>query len=172
MKKCRKCKEWKPLTSFSINKKSKDGYCNRCKDCDRDYYLENKERALRIQAKYRLTHKETKKEFDRVRYSNNPEKMREEANERRRKRILRDPKGYKEVSRKYRKRIGKEKQWLQLYLSNDGCCLWCFEINPFMLNKHHVWGRKNADETYTFCENHHALFSRNRNGLFEFLADL
>jgi len=46
------------------------------------------------------------------------------------------------------------------YLNGDGCCLYCGEINPFMLNNHHIFGRKNNDFTITLCENHHAAFTR------------
>ena len=46
------------------------------------------------------------------------------------------------------------------YLKGDGCCLYCGEINPFMLNNHHIFGRKNSDFTITLCEDHHAPFTR------------
>lgn len=46
------------------------------------------------------------------------------------------------------------------YKTGDGCCLYCGEINPFMLNNHHIFGRKNSDFTITLCENCHASFTR------------
>ena len=45
-------------------------------------------------------------------------------------------------------------------LSGDGCCLYCGETNPFMLNNHHIFGRENDDFTITLCEDHHAPFTR------------
>jgi len=46
------------------------------------------------------------------------------------------------------------------YLAGNGCCLYCWEINPFMLNNHHIWGKKNDSFTITLCEDHHAPFTR------------
>jgi len=164
MKQCRKCKEWKTLSEFSKNKENKDKHCSRCKECDQKYYLENKEKIKEYQARYRLGNKKVKKDYDKNNYLENPEKMRAESKKYR----LENPQKINE----YYLNIAREKKWLELFMTNDGCCMWCFETNPFMLNNHHIWGKKNSEETFTFCENHHAIFSRNRNGLFEFLADL
>lgn len=46
------------------------------------------------------------------------------------------------------------------YLAGGGCCFYCGEINPFMLNNHHIFGRENSDFTITLCEIHHAPFTR------------
>lgn len=60
----------------------------------------------------------------------------------------------------------KLKKYFKIYgrslrlLSGDGCCLYCWETNLFMLNNHHIWGRNNDNFTITLCENHHAAFTR------------
>ena len=61
-----------------------------------------------------------------------------------------------EQLKKYFKTYGRT---LRL-VAGDGCCLYCGEINPFMLNDHHIWGRKNSDFTITLCEDHHAPLTR------------
>jgi hypothetical protein len=43
MKKCPRCLENKDLSLFSKDKNSSDGHKNRCKECDRGYYLSRKD---------------------------------------------------------------------------------------------------------------------------------
>lgn len=44
-KKCSNCNEWKPLNGFVKSKVMKiDGHSSKCKECDRQYYLDNKEK--------------------------------------------------------------------------------------------------------------------------------
>ncbi len=54
-----------PTTSFDKNKKRKDGLCCWCKDCvtkyHRRWYLNNREKLLKLQKIWRDTHKEEKK---------------------------------------------------------------------------------------------------------------
>ena len=60
----------------------------------------------------------------------------------------------------------REKKWLHRehnlgYLDADGCCLICFEINPFKLHNHHVFGEKeNPDFAIHLCANCHELIHR------------
>lgn len=54
----------------------------------------------------------------------------------------------------------KIRGFLKIYLSGNGCCLYCGETHPFFLNNHHPFGRKNSDFVVTLCENHHAPFTR------------
>ena len=61
----------------------------------------------------------------------------------------------------------KERSFLKGYFGGDGCCLYCLETNPWMLNHHHVWGRNDGDFTITLCENHHAALSRHMPFLLE-----
>ena len=42
MKKCKKCENELPLKNFSNDKRKVDNKCNRCKQCDRQYRLDNK----------------------------------------------------------------------------------------------------------------------------------
>lgn len=53
----------------------------------------------------------------------------------------------------------KEKKFLKEFVSTDGCCLVCGEINPFMLEQHHPFGKENPF-TITLCSNHHSIGHR------------
>jgi hypothetical protein len=64
MKKCNKCKEVKSLEMFSKNKAiKKDGLCLRCKECDKQYKLVNKEQIAERNKQYREANKEKNKRW-------------------------------------------------------------------------------------------------------------
>ena len=71
------------------------------------------------------------------------------------------PKPRKKQSLEQLKRNDKERMFISNFLSGDGCCLYCGELNPWMLNNHHPWKRRNPKFTVTLCENHHAPLTRN-----------
>ena len=90
-KQCCGCKKHKPHTEFSKDKKSKDGYCYRCKPCSKlqnaEWYKANRERliakarareladpekAKQKKREYRERHRERVKEANR-RYAAKPE---------------------------------------------------------------------------------------------------
>jgi hypothetical protein len=71
-KSCRKCGEWKPLSSYYNNKRTSDGKTSACKACmskqHKAWYRANKEKKSRINREYRenappcvyrIKHKET-----------------------------------------------------------------------------------------------------------------
>ena len=58
MKKCSKCGELKPLEMFSKNSQSKDGLRSECKECNKKYNAEQKEKRKEWWQKYKETHKE------------------------------------------------------------------------------------------------------------------
>ena len=89
MKTCRDCEEVLPASSFSKNKKSTDGLCNRCKSCQSAYYKkwrEGKEaRLAAYHRQYREENAEELREKKRLYYEENKEyfrKYREENRER------------------------------------------------------------------------------------------
>lgn len=49
---------------------------------------------------------------------------------------------------------------VKLYLSGDGCCLYCGETDFWKLNNHHPWKKTDPYFTVTLCENHHTLCTR------------
>lgn len=51
-KPCSKCKEIKPVIEFNKNSKSKTGLRSACKQCEKQYEIENKEKIAARKAKY------------------------------------------------------------------------------------------------------------------------
>lgn len=43
------------------------------------------------------------------------------------------------------------------YLYGTGMCLACGELNPFLMENHHLFGRKNTDDTVSLCSDCHTL---------------
>lgn len=81
MKVCNKCNELRPLFEFTLNKASKDGLQNRCKECDKAYQAErrknNKESLLEYARNYQAKRREN---FDyRLQMLLNTSKQRAEA---------------------------------------------------------------------------------------------
>lgn len=65
-KRCHKCKAIKPLSDFHKLTKSKDGHQSKCKDCKKQYHLQNKDR---------------KSEKDKERYQENKEEVKKRTNQ-------------------------------------------------------------------------------------------
>lgn len=67
MKQCSKCKNHKPLTSFSKDKTSKNGLRSSCQDCHKQYYYKDKVAILKKQKLWlvdiRQNNKQKKKEY-------------------------------------------------------------------------------------------------------------
>lgn len=43
---------------------------------------------------------------------------------------------------------------------SSGCCVICYNDEPFVLEEHHIAGRNNSDITVTVCANHHVKLTR------------
>ena len=59
MKQCSKCGGLKPLKGFYKNKNIKDGRMNKCRDCCKQYYEDNKQAYLEYHNHYYQDNKET-----------------------------------------------------------------------------------------------------------------
>lgn len=57
-KKCKKCKEIKPIDRFSKSKRNKDGLHWRCKDCDKQWRIENRDSVLKQNERYKKMYAE------------------------------------------------------------------------------------------------------------------
>lgn len=76
-KRCNKCKAIKPLSDFHKLTKSKDGYQSKCKDCKKQYHLQNKERkSKKDKERYQENKEEIKKRTNQY-YHENIEVIRE-----------------------------------------------------------------------------------------------
>ena len=47
-------------------------------------------------------------------------------------------------------------------IESSGSCLLCFENNPFVLEGHHLGGKKNSSVTIPLCANCHILASKHQ----------
>ena len=54
---------------------------------------------------------------------------------------------------------GKNDNAFGFDLSGSGCCIICFEINPIVLEQHHIAGRQNSNATVTVCCNCHKILT-------------
>ncbi len=170
-KKCSRCKELKLLNEFHKDKHSKDEHTNWCKSCIKEYqvsrkeerkkwasqyYLENREKILKKEKKFRLENPEKYKQRQKESYLRNREKRLKKFKEYREK----NPQQYNKMKRVWQWLYGKGGTHYG-YLQGDGCCLYCGETNPFMLESHHPFGKKtHPDFTITLCANHHLPFKR------------
>lgn len=70
MKTCSKCKKEKPISEFSVRKRSKDGHYVWCKDCAKNYqaawYLENKDKIDEKHREYHREHREERLAYSRA----------------------------------------------------------------------------------------------------------
>lgn len=82
-KTCSRCKELKPLTSYSKCKSNKDGYKYYCKECIKETYKpKSKERARLHSKKWREANKETSSKLWSDYYSKKKEDIKEKARQR------------------------------------------------------------------------------------------
>lgn len=111
-KTCMKCNESKTLDCFGKLTKSKDGLRSECKECRKQYYLDNSEKEKARTMRWYLDNPERKKASDRKYRLDNPEK----ANARSKKYALDNPEKVKAAKRKYRlanpeKTADRRKKW-------------------------------------------------------------
>lgn len=94
-KKCSNCKQLKPATNeyFSLNKRTKDGFAHRCKECRknaeywfcpdkikekrRQYYQQNKAKVLEATRRYRQANQDWYKKYYKIYYRKNSEKIKQ-----------------------------------------------------------------------------------------------
>ncbi len=57
-----------------------------------------------------------------------------------------------------------EQKFFDKFLTGSGCCLICFNKDPYVLEEHHIGGRNNSELTITVCANHHAKLTRMQKG--------
>ena len=66
VKRCGKCKQWKPLSEFGRDKGKRNGLNSYCRKCQtvylREYYQKNRERILKQVHEYRESHKDEEAE--------------------------------------------------------------------------------------------------------------
>lgn len=73
-KSCSKCKQIKLINEFTKRKDLKDGLSGRCKECDKSYYLKDKQKKLKQCREYALKNVNRVKEHKRKCYLKNKDK--------------------------------------------------------------------------------------------------
>lgn len=68
VKECTKCGIEKPVTEFAKDASRRDNCQRRCKDCERAYKAERKERASELNKAWYVANKERKREYNRRYY--------------------------------------------------------------------------------------------------------
>lgn len=150
MKTCKKCTLEKPIDSFTVDTRYKDGRYPWCFECRRAWRQGRKERQRELQANWRgqniernrelnnshyAKHKEERsairREYDRERYRTDPEvkarKDRQTAEKNRRRKALL----YGAPAEHH-----TEREWLELCAKFNHCCLRCKQQLP--LSRDHV----------------------------------
>lgn len=74
---CNKCKIEKNKSDFHTKKSTKDGLQYQCKQCTKEYYINNKEQFLKQKKQYSINNKEKIKEKSKEYYINNKEQIKE-----------------------------------------------------------------------------------------------
>jgi hypothetical protein len=76
-KRCSRCKEEKDITHYFHDKHSKDNYYYTCKECVKEYQMENKEDIAYYQKKYGDAHREHLNEYARQYRKTHPKTKKE-----------------------------------------------------------------------------------------------
>jgi len=74
-KQCTKCGEVKSLSMFSISRAKKDGYTSNCKQCRKQYEINNKEKIAAYSKQYCIDNKEKKTAYEKQYRIDNKEKV-------------------------------------------------------------------------------------------------
>ena len=74
---CNKCHKVKAVSEFSKCKSKKDGVHTVCKDCEKEYRKQNKDKIKEYSAEYRKQNADKKAEYDKERYKQNKDKKKE-----------------------------------------------------------------------------------------------
>lgn len=56
----------------------------------------------------------------------------------------------------------KETRVIAKLIQSGSTCLVCFVSNPFLIEKHHIGGKKHSSVTIPLCANCHVLASKNQ----------
>lgn len=155
------------LDRKAYNKKWREEHREHLRNYARKYRQKHRDHIRRYHQKYREEHKEHLKNMlwkrrQRPAVKNKRRKYYQEHREQ----ISSYKRKYhqehrEEIISRMRKKYRNNGFFTQLqFLKGDGCCLICFETNPFMLENHHIFGKKSNDLKFTFCANHHVLLGK------------
>ena len=75
LKKCTKCGEVKSLDDFCNAKHGKNGKASRCKDCDKEYYKNNREKLIKNAKAYSFKNKEKIVEYRKDYFQKNKDEL-------------------------------------------------------------------------------------------------
>jgi hypothetical protein len=103
MKKCNKCGHEKPRSEFSKSKATKDGLTFRCKECDKQYYIDNADKIMSYRETYKEKRAAIKQEKKTLKELADNEEKAEKARIKAEKQATRDER-YKNREREYREK--------------------------------------------------------------------
>ena len=113
------------------------------KKYNKTYSAKHKKELKTYKKKYYNQHKPEYQEHSKKYYLKNRDQVKASA------------RSYYYSHRQKRIAYGSESGYINSFISRC-CCVICFEYNPFILENHHIFGKKD-DLTFTFCSNHHRL---------------
>lgn len=150
---CTRCNRTLPISEFYRDKSTPDEYSRWCSECNYKYqrrFIER--RAARGEQFY--------EGIDEDNVTNRCVHCNRTLPLSRFKRDIRRASGYTVWCRDCRVEYqflygGKKVQ--RGYLYGTGICLACGELNPLLLENHHLFGRKNTDDVVSLCSNCHTL---------------
>lgn len=158
---CTKCKIEKELTDFHKDKKNKDGFSNRCKECAREYSKryrkENKERLINNKKIYRKVNKDNLKQYNKSYYTQKRmERLEYQKNyQKENKDKVYNLNRIKQEKEKSLGTITKEQETVRFNFFNKSCC-YCNSTNVKENYKDHIIpindkGLNHITNTVTCC---------------------
>lgn len=77
MKHCSKCGQLKPLDQYRVNKASKDGYQSACKQCQKQHYIDNKQKYQTKAKQWRIDKPSQYQKSTKAYYETNAESIKQ-----------------------------------------------------------------------------------------------
>ena len=155
MKRCTKCKKEKNYSDFSKNKNTEDGLSYRCKLCDKEYRIVNKNKISICNKVYREGNREKTLKYSKNYYRNNKIKMNEQTKQYR----INNKEKTSEYNKTYRKNNKKKlAKYIKQYQKDNKEELADYIKQYYLNNKKHL-----DKKSKLYGENNKEKISSNKN---------